>query len=158
VPSDKLLGELGRSGELVGVKYSVNDLDVFTRFAAANAGRLGLYCGTAERWAPFFMLAGASGFTSGAANLCPKLSLAMFRALAAGNYPEGMRLLGILRPIEDYRALEGDSFNISMLKFGATLLGLDFGPARPPQRLLTVEEQTAIRRLLEPILKAEGEL
>jgi len=158
VPSDQALGELGKSGHLVGIKYAVNDLDAFTRFADAQGGHLGLYCGTAERFAPFYMLSGAKGFTSGAANLCPRLSLAMFDALAAGNYPEAMRLLRILRPIEDYRALEGDSFNISMLKFGATLLGLDFGPARPPQRRLTADDQATIRRLLEPILQAEAKL
>src|SRR6185295_6732403 len=99
VPSDEMLGQLGASGDLSGIKYAVNDMDAFTRFAAANRGRLGLYCGTAERFAPFYKLAGATGFTSGAANLCPRLSLAMFDALAAGNYAEAMRLLAILRPI-----------------------------------------------------------
>ena len=31
----------GETGRLVGVKYAVNDLDAFTRFAAAHGGRLG---------------------------------------------------------------------------------------------------------------------
>jgi hypothetical protein len=65
-PSDALLGELADSGRLVGVKYAVNDLDAFARFAAAFGDRLGLHCGTAERLAPFFHLAGARGYTSGA--------------------------------------------------------------------------------------------
>ncbi len=155
VPSDKLLGELGEAGVLVGVKYSVNDLDAFARFADHYGGKLGLYCGTAERYAPFFMLAGAKGYTTGAGNLCPRLSLAMFHALSSGDTAEAMRLLRLIRPIEDYRAHDGDSYNISMLKYGMTLLGRDFGLPRPPNRRLTSAEQNEIRSLVEPILQAE---
>lgn len=157
VPSDALLAELGARGRLVGIKYAVNEMDAFTLFADNQRGKLGLFCGTAERFAPFFMLAGATGYTSGAGNLCPRLTLALHAALAAGKYEEGMRLLSILRPIEDYRARDGDSFNISAVKFGLQVSGRDFGPVRPPQRRLTVQEETAFRRLLEPILAAESD-
>src|SRR5262249_53969160 len=157
-PSDALLGELAESGRLVGVKYAVNDLDAFPRFAAAYGGQVGLYCGTAERFAPFFALAGARGYTSGAGNLCPRLTLAMCRALADGHHEEAHRLLGILRPIEDYRARDGDSYNISMLKAALRLTGRDFGPPRPPQRVTTPAEDAEIRALLGPILVAEAAL
>src|SRR6185437_6754569 len=80
IPSDKLLAECGAAGQLIGVKYAVNDMNAFAQFVP-QAGRLGVYCGTAERWAPFFMLAGATVYTTGAGNLCPRLTLAMFRAL-----------------------------------------------------------------------------
>jgi 4-hydroxy-tetrahydrodipicolinate synthase len=140
------------------VKYAVNDLDAFARFAAAHCGRLGLYCGTAERFAPFFHLAGAKGYTSGAGNLCPKLTLALHRALQGGQYEDAMRLLGILRPIEDFRARAGDSYNISMLKAALRLIGHDFGPPRPPQRQIGAAEEAEIRALLEPILAAEADL
>ena len=157
VPSDALLGELAAGGRLVGVKYAVNDLDAFTRFAERQRGGPGLYCGTAERYAPFFMLAGAAGYTSGAGNLCPRLTLALHAALAAGRHGEAMELLRVLRPIEDYRAREGDSYNISMIKYGMRVCGWDFGPPRPPQRRLTPEEEAEVRRLLGPILAAEAE-
>src|SRR5690242_13410233 len=114
---------------------------------SALGGRLGLYGGTAERHAPFFMLAGATGYTSGAANLCPRLSLAMHAALAGQRYEEAMHLLSILRPIEDYRARDADSYSISALKYALQVCGWDFGPVRPPQRRLTPEEEAAVRRL-----------
>jgi len=136
-PSDELLGELGRTGRLVGVKYAVNEVDGVTRFIEMHRGKLGIYCGTAERFAPFFHLAGATGYTSGAGNICPRLTLAMHRALAGGDYAEAMRLLRIIRPIEDYRARAGDSYNISMLKTAMRLSGRDFGPPRPPRRRLS---------------------
>jgi 4-hydroxy-tetrahydrodipicolinate synthase len=157
-PSDELLGELAATGRLVGVKYAVNDLDAFARFAAAQRGRLGLYCGTAERVAPFFHLAGARGYTSGAGNLCPRLTLALHRALDEGRSEAAMRYLHILRPIEDYRARAGDSYNISMLKASLRLTGRDFGPPRPPQRRITAAEEAEIQVLIEPILAAEREL
>ena len=69
-----------------------------------------------------------------------------------------MECLRILRPIEDYRARAGDSYNISMLKAALRLTGRDFGPPRPPQRRITAAEEAEIRTLLEPILAAEAGL
>ncbi|MFO0888099.1 MAG: dihydrodipicolinate synthase family protein [Isosphaeraceae bacterium] len=157
-PSDELLGELGASGRLVGVKYAVNDVDAVTRFCAANAGRLRVYCGTAERFAPFFHLAGANGYTSGAGNLCPRLTLALHAALAKGDYARAMDLQRVLRPIEDFRARAGDSYNISVLKAGIRLTGFDFGPPRPPLRRLAAAEEVEISAMLGPILAKEAEL
>jgi 4-hydroxy-tetrahydrodipicolinate synthase len=157
-PSDELLLELARGGQLAGIKYAVNDVDAVARFAAALDKRVGLYCGTAERFAPSFMLAGARGYTSGAGNICPRLTLAMHRALANGDYSEAGRILAIIRPIEDYRARAADSYNISMLKFALQVAGHDFGPVRPPLRKLTAQEETEIRALVQPILAAEAEL
>lgn len=157
-PSDELLLELARDGKLAGIKYAVNDVDAVSRFAAALDKRAGLYCGTAERFAPFFMLAGARGYTSGAGNLCPRLTLAMHRALAAGDYAEARRILTIIRPIEDYRARSSDSYNISMLKFALQVAGHDFGPVRPPLRTLTAAEQAEVRAIVEPVLAAEAAL
>ncbi len=156
-PSDKLLLELARAGKLCGVKYAVNDLDTFARFAAAapSAGNLGLYCGTAERWAPYFMLAGATGYTSGSGCVAPRTTLALHRSLAARQFDEAFRLLAVLRPLEDFRAKDADSFNISALKYAVSLRGVDFGPCRPPQRQLSAEDQAAIRRIVETLLAVE---
>lgn len=156
VPSERLLASLADSGRLIGVKYAVNDVDGFARFADACGGRLGLYCGTAERFAPYFMLAGARGYTSGAGNICPRLTLAMHRALARGEFAEGMRLLRLIRPIEDYRARDGDSYNISMLKCALALRGYAFGPPRPPQRQITPQERAEIARVIEQVCAAEA--
>jgi 4-hydroxy-tetrahydrodipicolinate synthase len=156
-PSDKLLLELAHAGKLCGVKYAVNDLDAFARFAAAarRMGNLGLYCGTAERWAPYYMMAGATGYTSGSGCVAPRTTLAMHRALASGQLDAALRHLAVLRPLEDYRARDGDSFNISAIKYAVGLLGVDFGPCRPPQRKLNPPEQDEIRQIVESLLVAE---
>jgi 4-hydroxy-tetrahydrodipicolinate synthase len=158
VPSDALLLELADHPLVIGVKYAVNQLHQFRRTMLADGGRVEWLCGSAERFAPYFMLAGSPGYTTGAGNLCPHLTLAMHAAFTAGEMAEGMRLQELLLPIEDYRGRAADSYNISMLKHGLTILGYDFGPPRPPQRQLTSDEEREISQLLEPILASEAEL
>jgi len=158
VPSDALLLELADNPHVVGIKYAVNDMHEFRKVVLADGGRIEWLCGSAERFAPFYMLAGATGFTTGAGNVCPHLTLAMHSAFTAGEYREGMRLQQILLPIEDYRGRTGDSYNICMLKQAMRLLGQDFGECRAPQRRLTNAERAEIDALVKPILAAEREL
>lgn len=166
-PSDGLLLELAAHPWVVGVKYAENNLHDFRRIVtadkAANASaggttRIEWLCGSAERFAPYYMLAGATGFTTGAGNICPHLSLAMHAAFAAGEFLHGMELQQHLLPIEDYRAKDGDSYNISMLKHAISLLGSDFGAPRPPQRQLSSKEKTEIEQLIQPVIRAEHDI
>lgn len=158
IPSDGLLLELAGDPHVVGVKYAENNLHDFRKVVMEDRGRIEWLCGSAERFAPYYMLAGATGYTTGAGNICPHLTLAMHAAFAAGEYSEGMRWQKQLLPIEDFRAREGDSFNISMLKYALARLGRNFGPPRAPQRQLTAQDRSAIDDLLAPILAAEREL
>jgi 4-hydroxy-tetrahydrodipicolinate synthase len=157
-PSDALLLELCRAGKLAGVKYGENNLDAAAKLIHAVGDAALVSCGIAERYAAYFHLAGAIGYTSGAGNLAPRLTLAMHAALLRGDFAEAMRLLNILRPVEEYRARAGDSYNISMLKAAMQATGRDFGPARLPQRPITASEQREIETLVEPILAQEAKL
>jgi 4-hydroxy-tetrahydrodipicolinate synthase len=158
IPSDRLLLKLLDNPRIIGFKYAVNDLAAFQDTFDAAYGRGVWICGSAERFAPYYMLAGSPGYTTGAGNLCPRLTLAMHAALTCGDWSEGMRLQRLILPIEAYRSRDGGSYNISMLKYAMTRVGRDFGPPRPPQRQLTPEECREVDRLLEPILAAEREL
>jgi 4-hydroxy-tetrahydrodipicolinate synthase len=158
IPSDDLLLEFAGDPHVVGVKYAENNLHDFRKVVLADRGRVEWLCGSAERFAPYYLLAGSTGYTTGAGNVCPHLTLAMHAAFAAGEYDEGMRLQRMILPIEDFRAREGDSYNISMLKHAMSRLGENFGPPRAPQRQLTAQDRTAIDDLLDPILAAENEL
>jgi 4-hydroxy-tetrahydrodipicolinate synthase len=158
IPSDALLLDLADHPRLVGVKYAVNDLAAVQRMVERDEGRIEWYCGSAERYAPYFALAGCPGYTSGAGNVCPRITLALHAALAAGQWKEAFEWQRILLPIEHYRARAGNSYNISFLKYAVRRTGLDFGQPRPPQRRLTAAEQREIDELLEKILAAESEL
>ena len=157
-PSNSLLLEMAEDPHVVGVKYAVNEMHEFRKVVAADKGRIEWLCGSAERFAPYYLLAGSTGYTTGAGNLCPHLTLAMHAAFTAGEFAEGMRLQQLILPIEDYREREGDSYNISMLKQGLKLTGRDFGPPRAPQRQLTSAECAEIDTLVRPILDAEENL
>ena len=158
IPSDELLLNLADDEYVVGIKYAQNNMHSFRTAVLADGGRIEWLCGSAERFAPFYMLAGSNGYTTGAGNLCPHITLAMHAALAAGEFAEGLRLQELLLPIEDYRERCGDSYNISMLKHAMKLIGQDFGPPRPPQRQLTSDECAEIDAMMQPILAAEAEL
>lgn len=158
IPSNELLLNLARDPRVVGIKYAVNNMAQFRQTILIDQTGTQWLCGSAERFAPFFMLAGSTGYTTGAGNLCPRLTLKMHDALASGMYGEAMRLQELILPIEHYRARAGDSFNINMLKHGLKLQGLDFGPPRPPGRVLTSAEEKEIEEMLEPIFEAEDSL
>ena len=157
-PSDALLLELAAHPWVVGVKYAENNMQDFRRVVLADQGRIEWLCGSAERFAPYYMLAGSTGYTTGAGNLCPHLTLAMHAAFSAGEFTQGMELQQQILPIEDYRAKDGDSFNISMLKHGLASLGLDFGPPRAPQRQLTSNEKSEIDKIVQTVMQAESEI
>jgi len=158
IPTDALLLELADDPRVVGVKYAVNEMHAFRTTMLADGGRIEWLCGSAERFAPFYMLVGASGYTTGAGNLAPHVTLAMHAALATGEHDEALRLQEVLLPIEDYRARAGDSYNVSMLKYAMTLVGADFGPPRAPQRQLTSGERAEIDALMAPILEVESSM
>ncbi|MEX0727710.1 MAG: dihydrodipicolinate synthase family protein [Planctomycetaceae bacterium] len=159
VPSDSLILKMAEDLRIVGVKYAVNDPAQFRATVMADTDRrLEWICGTAERWAPFYMLAGAGGYTTGAGNLCPHLTLAMHAALTAGEYREGLRLQELILPLEDFRAKSGESFNISMLKYSMNALGMSFGEVRPPQRRLSAEDKREVETLAKVLLEVETEI
>ena len=156
IPTDELLLDLADDPRVVGIKYAVNEMHGFRTTVLADGGRIEWLCGSAERFAPFYMLVGASGYTTGAGNLAPHVTLAMHAAMAAGEYDEGLRLQQVLLPIEDYRARAGDSYNVAMLKYAMKLVGAEFGPPRAPQRQLTDAECAEIDDLMGPILEIEA--
>jgi 4-hydroxy-tetrahydrodipicolinate synthase len=158
VPADSLLLELAENPHVVGIKYAENNLHDFRKVVLADRGRIEWLCGSAERFAPYFMLAGSTGYTTGAGNIAPHVTLAMHAAFAAGAWQEGMRYQQALLPLEEYRAREQDSYNISMLKWAVRRTGLNFGPTRPPQRSLTPADQQAIDRLTDELLEIEQQL
>lgn len=158
LPSNALLLDMAKHPSVVGIKYAWNQMHEFRTTVAADTAGVDWLCGSAERFAPYYMLAGSTGFTTGAGNLCPHLTLAMHAAFAAGEYEEGMQYQAQILPIENYRQREGDSFNISMLKHAMTVIGKDFGPPRAPQRQCTAEEKREIEQLIQPILAADEAL
>jgi 4-hydroxy-tetrahydrodipicolinate synthase len=134
---------------VVGVKYAVGDV---VRFAALvdtfRAGDLAWICGLAEPWAPFFSVAGATGFTSGLANVEPGLSLEMLRCLRGGDYDGAMRVWRSVKPFEDLRARRNSANNVPVVKEALAQLGLCDRRVRPPLEALDATEQGEVASIL----------
>ena len=134
---------------VVGVKYAVGDVVRFAALVDAfRAGDLAWICGLAEPWAPFFWVAGATGFTSGLANVEPGLSLEMLRWLRDGDYDGAMRVWRSVKPFEDLRARRNSANNVPVVKEALAQLGLCDRRVRPPLEVLDATERGEVASIL----------
>jgi 4-hydroxy-tetrahydrodipicolinate synthase len=88
--------------------------------------------GLAEPWAPPLYAVGARGFTSGLINVWPEHSVAIHRALDAGDYRRAGELIDVMAGFEEIRAEEQNGTNVTVVKTALQLIGEDCGPTRPP--------------------------
>jgi 4-hydroxy-tetrahydrodipicolinate synthase len=129
----EMLGGLAReAGNVRAAKYAVPNLQRVSAMLSADVGDLEWVCGLAESWAPFFRVLGTRSFTSGLVNAWPGLSTSLAGALAAGDNEEAMRLWRGIRGFERLRELEGNAFNVSVVKQALADKGLCSARVRPP--------------------------
>jgi 4-hydroxy-tetrahydrodipicolinate synthase len=146
--ADALIAELALHEQVVAVKYAVNDLNAFTELVASCPAPVTWLCGTAERWAPFFALAGAQGFTSGLANVAPDRALTMFELLAAGDLFGAMKVRAEVAEFEELRQRHDSGDNVPVVKEALRLLGRDSGLVRDPLVEPDAEASERIRQIL----------
>ena len=91
-----------------------------------------------------FYAVGARGFTSGLINVWPEHSVAINRALEAGDFDHARRLIETMQVFEDIRAAEHGGANVSGVKCALAMLGNDCGGARPPASLAAVRRSTGV--------------
>lgn len=141
--TDEMLEKLMTFENLVGVKYAFGRIVDFSRTIHRLGHKIVWSCGTAERFAPFFWLAGARAFTSGLCNFAPHLSKRMFDALNLGDYNEAMEVQRIITPLEDLREGRGTANNVPVIKAAMDHVGLKGGNCRPPIHILSEEERSS---------------
>jgi 4-hydroxy-tetrahydrodipicolinate synthase len=138
---------------VIAVKYSVPDP---VRFASvsrdAGSDRFVWLAGLAELSAPGYFAVGAVGFTSGLANVAPRISLDFHALLAAGDFPGAMRVWELIRPFEELRAADFSADNVAVVKEALAQLGLVRRDVRPPSRTLP----RPVRDQIEAILAGWG--
>ena len=149
IPADHELLAAVDHPSVVGCKYGDKDVAAFAAVVAADPSPTSWTCGLAERYAPFFHLAGAVGFTSGLANFAPRLALRLHASLAAGDFAAALELRSAAQPFEDLRARHGDAYNVSAVKAAMDHCGLAGGQVRPPLRPLDPESQAEIPAVAE---------
>ena len=151
--SDGVLRKLLEYDNLIAVKYAFGRIVDFSRTVHDLSTSIVWSCGTAERFAPFFWLAGAEGFTSGLGNFAPFVSLKMFSALKNQSFDEVMRLQKVITPLEDIREGRGKANNVPVIKAALDHVGLVGGECRPPIHPLNTTEMKDTLQAVELILK-----
>ncbi|WP_198368733.1 dihydrodipicolinate synthase family protein [Roseomonas rosulenta] len=116
---------------VIAVKWASTDLMALARAMRAAPG-MRFVCGLAEPWAPAMTALGTQGFTSGLINVAPERSVAILRALRAGDMARANALISAVEPFEKLRAEEQNGANVSIVKAALALMGDDVGAARPP--------------------------
>jgi 4-hydroxy-tetrahydrodipicolinate synthase len=126
-----------RTPNVIGLKYSVDDPVHFAATRAdAGEDRLLWIAGLAEPYAPAYWQAGARGFTSGLANVAPRLALDLLAALRAGDAARVQEVWLRLRRFEELRARNGAADNVAVVKEALHQRGLCRRDVRPPGHVL----------------------
>ncbi len=142
--SDAVLKKLMEFKNLVGVKFAFGRIVDFARTVQQLGSSIIWSCGTAERFAPFFWLAGAKAFTSGLGNFAPNLTAQMHDALEQSDYTKAMEIQRLISPLEYLREGRSASNNVPVVKAALDHVGLVGGGCRPPIHQLTAREREAI--------------
>jgi 4-hydroxy-tetrahydrodipicolinate synthase len=139
---------------VIGMKYAVPDVVKLAERLrlAAPLGKIAV-CGLAEPWAPAFHAAGARGFTSGLVNVLPELSVSVRDALARGDYAAARAGCERIADFEALRAMQGNGWNVTVVKQAMRRMGFAVGPARAPA---TAELPASHAQRLDAILAGWG--
>ncbi len=144
---DNLRALVALAPNVVAVKYAVPDPVRFAEIATGGPRVLWI-CGLAERWAPFFWPAGATGFPSGLALVEPRLSLDLLEHLRAHRLPAALAIWSLVAPFEALRARNQGAANVPAIK-EALALRIGIGrTVRPPISELGSEDRRQVSRIL----------
>lgn len=150
------VARIAEASNVVAVKYALDDVPLFARVVEACEADPVWINGMAEPYAPSLWAEGARGFTSGVGNFRPTLSLALYRALDAGNWERARTLRNASFPFQAFRGSAGSggfpsANSVPALKIGLESVGLYGGPVRPPIAALTDAEEARARELAEEV-------
>lgn len=146
----RAIAELCSLEGVVGVKWATpNPLKLSEAIAASPEATVWVG-GLAEVWAPAFYAVGARGFTSGLINVWPERSVAIHKALEAGDYDAARKLIAGMQAFEEIRAEEMNGTNVTGVKAALAMMGHDCGRTRPPSAWpLTDAQSSKLRAFLK---------
>jgi len=129
----KDLARVATHANVAGVKFASSSMMLLADCVRETEGTSANWiCGLAEGWAAPFHALGARGFTSGLINIAPERSLAVWRALEAGDYETARREVDAIAGFEKLRTKYGNGANVTVVKEALGLLGTNVGPVRLP--------------------------
>lgn len=149
-----LVRRFSRLAGVVAIKEESNAVDWVRTGCRAIGHCVPIITGGGENMAPYYYLAGASGFTTGMANLTLPMSIEMHNAGMRRHWKSAMELRDWFEPLTTLRGELGTP----MLKAGLEMMGLAGGPMRdtrqaqmsvaPSGDVLGTRDRARVRRLL----------
>lgn len=134
---------------LAAIKYAVPDpVRMATVSRDCDRSHLVWIAGLAELSAPGYWAVGATGFTSGFANVEPGLSLRLLDALRSSDTEGAMRIWELIRPFEELRARHESEHNVSVVKESLAQMGLCERDVRPPISTLTAADRHQVQTMM----------
>ena len=121
---------------VIGMKFAIADpimLGDWHRIVRDVDSNFVFSCGLAEGWAPAMWGPGATGFTSGLANLAPEIAVAFLGDLRSGDATRIQETWSRIEPLERLRNREGSGRSVSVLKAACRARGMSVSRSvRPP--------------------------
>jgi len=152
-PSVDYLAALTRVDGVVGVKYALEDPVKLGAGISNGADDVVWVNGLAEPYAVSYWAEGVEGFSAGVSNFRPELGLALYEALAEGDWQRARRLRNASLPYQRFRGESGQdnaipgALSVAAVKKGLELVGLHGSSVREPIRPLTVAEEERAEEL-----------
>ncbi len=146
--SPRTLERLATLRAIVAMADETGDIARLVAMPASLRQRFALYSGHDLTAMPFTLM-GGRGVISSAANLVPRLTVALHQALATGNQQSALRLQERLSPL--FQALEREP-SPPAIKYGLSLLRGIHDDVRLPLTPIVAETTAAIRMALAPVL------
>lgn len=130
-------------------KDGQGDARKYQRIMNHVGGRLAWIGGIGDDCAPAYFAIGVQAYTSSISNVAPKLSLAIAEAGLNGDRAAMSALMKkYVLPLYALRD-KRKGYEVSVMKKMMDLLGLPGGPVRPPLVMVTPEEESQIRKIVE---------
>jgi 4-hydroxy-tetrahydrodipicolinate synthase len=155
IPRETIRRLIDRAENVGAVKFAVADPTEFGQVVTETVRPVQWVCGVAEMWAPtFWGVTGVAAFTSGLANVAPKLSLELFAALQAGDLAKATELWQLVAPFERLRFDHASKNNVSVVKSALGRLGVCSSAVRAPISQLGQAEERIVAEVLDALRDA----
>ncbi|GAK58048.1 dihydrodipicolinate synthetase [Candidatus Vecturithrix granuli] len=125
-----------QADNIIGLKYSSNDLLRFREYRKKMGADFQLFIGSDEMILPA-LFEGANGCVSGPASCYPEVITGIYNAFVQGDFQEAARQQALL---DELRAIFKDGTLLCYFKAILQLRGIETGQVKPPLRNITTEE------------------
>lgn len=155
IPEKTIIQLIDEAPNVGAVKYAVEDPTTFGKLVAAAPRELTWICGVAEKWAPpFWSVTGVAAFTSGLANVSPRVSLDLYQALKSQDSSEVASLWKLVHTFEQLRSDAASKNNVSVVKEALRQLGWASASVRAPISAVDASTAKAVETFLAELQAA----